>query len=142
MKRALSVTVAAAVLLGTAGPASAAKKPWLGIYDCYVTQASPYFFGGTYLQYQHSVRLRTKGRYQTAFNHKGAQMVDPKKGKWAFKPAAKAGGKNKSLFKTGPFSDRYGSWYAPDDGHPKGFFNEVKKDNSAKGASCYPTQYK
>jgi hypothetical protein len=114
---ALSATIAVA-------PASAAPKLRLGVYDC---QSYNYYTG--YLDYQGSVKLRSKGRYQSSYGRKGSKLTKPHSGKYTIK------GKNLK-FTSGPYKKTPGKIYPKDASHKFAYF-ALYVDGKPSGVSCY-----
>jgi hypothetical protein len=132
------VAVACAALASAPAGASSpvarsagAHTPWLGLYDCFNA-------GGYYgLTYSHSIRLKSHGVYQHAYDRHNGQLKKPTKGKWRWN-----GSKKRIVFKTGTMKGFYGRWHARSSAHPKGWFAEELKNGQGSAPACYPTKFK
>jgi hypothetical protein len=125
--RRLPVTIlaASALFAVAAAPAADAKaKLRLGVYDC-----QSYNYSTGFLDYQGSVKLKRRHKYESSYGRKGSRLTKPNKGKWVIKGS-------RIKFRTGAYKKTPGKIYPKDENHKFAYF-ALYVDGKPSGVSCY-----
>ena len=118
----VALVVAASVVAAPASAAAAKLK--LGVYDC-----QSYNSATGFLDYKGSVKLQSKGRYQSSYGRKGSKLTKPNHGKYVIKGS-------KLKFKSGAYRKTPGKIYPKDENHKFAYFS-LLVDGKPSGVSCY-----
>jgi hypothetical protein len=124
LRTATSVAVAALAATAIVAQPAAAKDIRHGIYDC-----EAYNYATGLLDYQGSVKIRSKHRYQHSYGRKGRKLTKPDHGHYRIK------GK-RIRFKGGGLAKTPGRIHRPTKSDKRLFWN-VYVDGKPSGVSCY-----
>jgi hypothetical protein len=122
--RYLPVALVALSAAAVVTPASAASKLKLGVYDC-----QSYNYATGFLDYKGSVKLQSKGRYQSSYGRHGSKLTKPNHGKYVIK------GKNLK-FTSGAYKKTPGKISPKDANHKFAYFS-LYVNGKPSGVSCY-----